>query len=322
MAINNSAVNVCDKTTIKWENEGKKYCVLIQQDDDFPSSPRDDDDGIFTIMATFSKRHRIGDDIGKVDADDFWRDLVRKNVSAKEVYDAVTTGKLKNYRVEKDADNADLINFVELDESGRVEYTYEGIHMDALIDTCAEDFSIMDCKILLHPHAEWLPIWLYDHSGQTISCAECNPFCDPWDSSLIGWIIALKDAAMKATGGVVSVKNAEDSGYHTEKMDDNNWRQYVKDVMQSEVQTYKQWMEGDVYWFKVFEEAENEEDSDPDIPGWKDTDDSCGGFYGSNVRENGMYDSIGYGFDKAIDSGNYEIGEAETKTVCRTIYTF
>ena len=79
MAINNSAVNVYDKTTIKWENEGKKYCVLIQQDDDFPSSPRDDDDGIFTVMATFSKRHRIGDDIGKVDADDFWRDLVRKN---------------------------------------------------------------------------------------------------------------------------------------------------------------------------------------------------------------------------------------------------
>lgn len=42
-----------------------------------------------------------------------------------------------------------------------------------------------------------LPLYLYDHSGITIST---GPFSCPWDSGQVGWIYAPKDTFRKATG--------------------------------------------------------------------------------------------------------------------------
>lgn len=42
-----------------------------------------------------------------------------------------------------------------------------------------------------------LPLYLYDHSGITISTV---PFSCPWDSGQVGWIYAPKDTFRKATG--------------------------------------------------------------------------------------------------------------------------
>ena len=38
-----------------------------------------------------------------------------------------------------------------------------------------------------------LPVYMYEHSGQTISL---KPFCDPWDSGVCGYIYGTKEKAI------------------------------------------------------------------------------------------------------------------------------
>jgi len=43
-------------------------------------------------------------------------------------------------------------------------------------------------------------------------------------------------------------------------------------------------------------------------------EDSCWGFYGDNILENGITDEVGYGLSDAIKSGEYETGKAVLHT--------
>lgn len=62
-------------------------------------------------------------------------------------------------------------------------------------------------------------------------------------------------------------------------------------VLLGECETYRQSLEGDVYYF-VIEEAEcDEDDPDGDDAEWEQVE-SCGGFYGSDVDENGMLEHV------------------------------
>jgi hypothetical protein len=45
----------------------------------------------------------------------------------------------------------------------------------------------------------WLPVYIYDHSGITIST---HPFPCPWDSGLLGYIYATKERVLKAYGNL------------------------------------------------------------------------------------------------------------------------
>lgn len=87
-----------------------------------------------------------------------------------------------------------------------------------------------------------LPLYLYDHSGITISCA---PFSCPWDSGQIGFIYATAEK-IKAEG--ITPEQA------------------VKNL-QSEVEVYDQYLIGDVYGF-ILEDEDGEHVA------------SCWGFYG------------------------------------------
>jgi hypothetical protein len=95
-----------------------------------------------------------------------------------------------------------------------------------------------------------LPLYLYDHSGITIST---SPFSCNWDSGQIGFIYVSKDKVQK------------------EGIDESKVEEYLK----GEVQTYDQYLTGDVYGYKVYKVTtcnhghEHEEDLD-----------SCWGFYG------------------------------------------
>lgn len=106
-----------------------------------------------------------------------------------------------------------------------------------------------------------LPLYLYDHSGITIST---SPFSCNWDSGQIGFIFVSKEKLRKEW----------------------NFKRITKDLIEkaerqllSEVETYDQYLTGDVYGFKLFDENGNEEDS-------------CWGFYGSNIKENGILDHV------------------------------
>lgn len=92
-----------------------------------------------------------------------------------------------------------------------------------------------------------LPVWLYDHGGTAYVASESNPFQCPWDSGQFGWIFVTKaDLREKYGWKRISPKRAAQ----------------VKECLASEVETYSQYANGEVYGYVNTE-----------------TGDSCLGYY-------------------------------------------
>lgn len=108
-----------------------------------------------------------------------------------------------------------------------------------------------------------LPLYLYDHSGVTIST---SPFSNRWDSGQVGFILVSKETALAEFGGKIV----------TAKL-----KQKLEKILEGEVETYAQFLEGDVYGFCIEDEDGNHIDS-------------CYGFYGSDFTTNGMLDYINH----------------------------
>ena len=104
-----------------------------------------------------------------------------------------------------------------------------------------------------------VPLYLYDHSGLRIST---KPFHCPWDSMQVGFILVTKETIQKEYGRATK-KNIEK----------------VMKVIESEVETYDQYLSGDVYQFSI-------EDLDGNVL------DSCGGFFGSDIVRSGLVDHL------------------------------
>jgi hypothetical protein len=95
-----------------------------------------------------------------------------------------------------------------------------------------------------------LPLYLYDHSGITISTGR---FSCPWDSGQIGFIFISKEKIRKEYGW----KNLTKA--RLEK---------IEEYLKGEVKTYDQYLTGDVYGYRI-----TDTDTEEEV-------DSCWGFYG------------------------------------------
>jgi len=102
-----------------------------------------------------------------------------------------------------------------------------------------------------------LPLYLYDHSGITIAT---SPFSCRWDSGQVGFIVISKEKLRKE----YSVKRITKK--HIEK---------ATNCLKGEVETYDQYLRGDVYGFKVTDKEGNHLDS-------------CWGFFGDDFATNGI----------------------------------
>lgn len=100
-----------------------------------------------------------------------------------------------------------------------------------------------------HNVAVIIPIYMYDHSGITIST---TPFSYPWDSGQIGFIFVSKVDALKEYGGSKLTKKLKEKLTHN---------------LIGEVEAYDQYLTGDVYGYQI---TLNEEELE-----------SCWGYYGS-----------------------------------------
>jgi hypothetical protein len=105
------------------------------------------------------------------------------------------------------------------------------------------------------------PLYLYDHSGITIAT---SPFSCRWDSGQIGFVYITK----KKVREEYSVKRI------TKK-----FLESAASVLKGEVETYDQYIRGDVYGFKE------------ETPEGKYVN-SCWGFYGYDLLTNGMKEHI------------------------------
>lgn len=113
------------------------------------------------------------------------------------------------------------------------------------------------------------PLYLYDHSGITISV---NDFRDPFDSGLTGFAFVSKEEWLKNTGST----------------DEEHWRDLATQNLLDEVNLYDTYLKGEVYSYSLSSVSicaccgqEVEESID-----------SCGGFYGSEIHENGMLEYL------------------------------
>ena len=116
-----------------------------------------------------------------------------------------------------------------------------------------------------------IPLYLYDHSGITIST---KPFSCHFDSGQVGFIYATK----KQIQDNFKIKNM------TKK-----YIQKTQEILEGEVETYDKELTGEVYGFQIVEVEICKccEHATETIK------DSCWGFYGDDFSENGLFEHAG-----------------------------
>ena len=133
-----------------------------------------------------------------------------------------------------------------------------------------------------------LPLYLYDHSGITISTGS---FSCRFDSGQIGFIYISRAKILKEYGRKIVTKALKEK---------------VTTYLEGEVKTYDQYLTGEVYGFIVEEATEmvklsREEyetgvcDNVESETEWTEID-SCWGFYGDDFLTNGVLDYAGEEF--------------------------
>lgn len=287
-----------DNKTLKWEDgDGNRYCMHVHQDE-IPDDPRENCEPL-TTMACWHRRRNLGDDIGNLEPDVFWQKLVEDNVPEEFITAAAIAGEIGSISVSANADDPKLYD-IRID--GELHEENMGVPESYIPRYILNDLSIQDFQKLLHPYAEWLPIWGYEHGGIAISCGvRVYPFSDVWDSGQLGVIIALKDRIL--------------SEFPLDPNDDDTWRKKADEIMQTDVKEYNQYLTGEVYWIQIFKFV----DDGTEDGGWDEID-GCSGFYGDDPVENGIVDAAGYGLKEALESGTVEEGTAQQHTTVTWVY--
>lgn len=127
-------------------------------------------------------------------------------------------------------------------------------------------------KILNKPDTYYKPIYMYDHSGQTISL---SPFGDPWGSGLCGFIFVTKQKM--AEGGF-------------DVSDEATWHTRADKIMQSEIEIYDKYICGETYSFTLYKAIKVDHQSENGQK-WS-TVEYDAGFYGDDLQTNGILDYI------------------------------
>lgn len=97
-----------------------------------------------------------------------------------------------------------------------------------------------------------LPVYLYDHSGITMSNTD---FGDRWDSVQVGYIFVTKEKAQSEFGGEL----------------DETLKQHITEMLIAETEIYDNYLTDDCFGFKITDENGEELDS-------------CGGFFGGDLN--------------------------------------
>lgn len=124
---------------------------------------------------------------------------------------------------------------------------------------------------LLHPAADYivLPLYLYDHSGLHIKIGSFQGLLPQghaeFDSMQIGYISVSK-AKVRDEYGVKRI---------TAKV-----RKRMESYLADEVEAYNQYINGDVWCYELTDRATG------------DLVDCCGGFYGDDLKESGIWDNL------------------------------
>lgn len=193
-------------------SNGTKTAVILRDTD--PENPRDPyyQENLGN-MVCWHKRYNLGDKHTFDDPIDFAQDLALKNTSWSELLQYIKDGHTKDLRLvpegeryqlqsrgiyDKDkwadmdgfwfpadfSDSAAISKRLWDEAQGEITDVLKEMYTPELIGLCEDKVAI-------------LPLYLYDHSGLTMSTSD---FGDRWDSGCVGFIYMDKDTAMKEIG--------------------------------------------------------------------------------------------------------------------------
>lgn len=124
------------------------------------------------------------------------------------------------------------------------------------------------------PDTYIVPVYIYEHSGMAISL---NSFNDPWDSGVGAHVFMTKQQVFDIFGGEAT---------------EENWKEKAAEGIKQEIELYDYYIRGEVYGFQICEPEVIEHKNLKTHEIWTTVDwdevDSCYGFYGPDVEENGM----------------------------------
>jgi hypothetical protein len=148
-----------------------------------------------------------------------------------------------------------------------------------------------------------LPLYLYDHSGITMSG---QPFSCPWDSGQVGFIYISRKKANENYGGPAFA--AKDQTWNEDKQ-----KAAIAQLM-IEVKVFDQFITGAVYGRQVeklvyaFEQPEEEvEATNNDLP-WEHADMDCYGFFGYDPKESGILEDLPPEVQEGLREAHDDIG--------------
>lgn len=273
---------LADGLAIRWLHDGKTYVLHVQKDD-YAFNPREDCENMCIFAGRPSNEYAVGD--RDKSGDDLCR-LVKSLVPV-------------DVRIQRARENVKLFT-VDLDYDDGEPCDDEDL-LDALSDEIT-DMNFALAAAVAKGYVAILPVWAYIHSGITISCGErTGQYADRWDSALAGVIYVDKGTVLE---------NFPD-------LDPDRWESKADELMRAEVKAYDQYLTGETYCYQLLSETRN-----PDGSTDHEDEGSCGGFLGDDIIDSGMADNVGTGLYEALESGKYDVGKAETRTVVVTDYVF
>lgn len=207
-------------------------------------NPRDDWDCVGTLY-TWHRNYRLG---GK---DDFNN---QDHIHDLNVWCFDTFSELANLKELKGYNSYEGSIYFEDEEFTDVELTHE-----------QETFFNQTVNAWIENNVCILPVFMYDHSGITIST---GPFSCPWDSGQVGIIYVTKKTCEK----------------HQIKFED------AENILKGEIKVLDQYLTGDVWSYIIYSTEDPDEEyetiyneivaHEDDLPDDRNHEDSCGGFFG------------------------------------------
>lgn len=265
--------------TLVMKAEDEKFVLEIHWDPDpMPHlNPRKEFDNVGT-MVCWHRDYILGDRHSYSTPEDFYADLAGEVLTKEEL--AKKADEL--FTAKKTEDGTWGIYF-----KGELQWEYDYEDYEEMKSDLKMEKEQWVCK----PDAEsalellqqsdklvLLPLYVYDHSGMTIST---SPFYCPWDSGQVGWIYCTIETAKKKLG-------------HTD-------RKKIEEALKAEVKVYDQYLRGDVYGFILKEKKSCESCGAVKL----EDIDACWGFFGDDLKENGMKDAIPEEYHYLIDQLEY-----------------
>ena len=230
----------------------KERRVRIMQHSD-PCNPRTEWNGHVGRMICFHRNYDLGDK-HSYDADDCMKALACE--ASPDIEEKID--RLEDTIHSKLADRALRFGHASFEDRYSYADSWVSPRVNALIESALSDGYVI------------LPLYLYDHSGISMSVGRDYPFNCPWDSGQVGVIVCDKKTIDEEFGGD---------------------KDKAEKALRDEVEVYDQYIRGDVYGF-IIEERETEdcEHCEREFD-WEHVD-SCFGFYGHGIYENGMTDHL------------------------------